>query len=474
MSAYYLIRESCQSRCHILFQSLTFALLALIIFPNRGAAADGLDTKYQTIAKETLNKLRTAGLESTGVLKFTVRVGEGPFTKSVGNLNVRLAEKLELALVLANPAKESEAKNQIGVIRSASDVAKSIEGANHLTPEGRKLLFTKPYPLAWVTRGQSSVVPDSLIVGVAKVHADLRSMDVELQLLTKKELNLQPLAAFTVPTDLEDLIDSGESFTTRGIFDDGTVDQSDKKVELIAKKSLDVRQETAGKSQPQQARQHPLAPSSGAPIQFEVRYDGQRQPIEFRDGAAFIKEPREGQKVSFVVSRNGTDKTRYGVLVRVNGENTLYRTRTPDSRAAMWILEPKATKFGIEGFQIDQGTRQEFRVLSDRASQSRVIDYGRDVGLISLAVYQELRTAKPVLSEDQMDLVVQSQAQLPDKTAATRGQLGKSLFDQLMEQDGTRGLIVEGQSVAAAVNTVTFERDPTPVMATSIRYYSAR
>ena len=455
-------------------RSAVCALIATLGIVRCGAAADDLNSQYQVVAKDALKKLRSDGIRTTGVLKFSVRVGDGPFTKSVGALNLRLAERLEMALVMANPAQESKAKEQVGIVRSASDVANTIAGANHLTHEGRKLLFTKAYPLAWVFQGQSSTIPDSLIVGVAQVHSDLRHMDVELQLLTRHDLQLQPLATLTAPIELEDLVDSGESFTTRGIFDGGTVQESSKKVELITKKSLDIRQETTGKTQPQAARQHPLAASSDAPIQFEVWYDGVRQAIEFRDGGAFIKEPREGQKVIFIVNRNGADRTRYGVLVRVNGENTLYRDRTPDSRAAMWILEPTATRFSIEGFQLDKGTRQAFRVLSDRESQNRVIDYGRDVGFISVVVYRELSTSKPVLSEDQTDLAVQSQAQLPDKTAPSRGQLAQSLFTQLMDQNGTRGLIAEGQSTASAINNVNFERDPTPVMATSIRYYAPR
>jgi hypothetical protein len=456
------------------FQLAKFALVGVFVLIRTVAAADDLDAQYQAIAKDTLKKLRAANIQSTGVLKFSVRVGEGPFPKSVGSLNLRLAEKLELALVMANPAQESQIANQVGIVRGASDVANSIDGANHLTPNGRKLLFSKSYPLAWIVRDESSIVPDSLIVGVAQVHADLRNMDVELQLLTKKDLQLQPLATLTVPTDLEDLIDSGESFTTRGIFDDGSVQESGKKVELIVQKSFDIRQETTGKLQPQVARQHPLAPSSNSPIQFEVWYDNQRQPIEFREGAAFMKEPREGQKVIFIVTRNGADQKRYGVLVRVNGENTLYRERTPDSRASIWILEPSLTKFSIQGFQLDKGTRQDFQVLSDRESQKRTIDYGRDIGLISIVVYQTQSTPIPSLSDDQLDLAVLSQAQLPSKTAVSRGQLGKSLFDQLMAQDSTRGLIAEGQTKAAAINTVTFDRDPIPVMATSIRYYAPR
>ena len=71
-------------------------------------------------------------------------------------------------------------------------------------------------------------------------------------------------------------------------------------------------------------------------------------------------------------------------------------------------------------------------------------------------------------------LASQSQTVLPEKTADSRGQLGKSLFDQLILQDTTRGLIVDGKTSDAAINTVTFKRQSTPVMATSIRYYKAR
>ena len=249
-----------------LLRSGACALIVAFVIVRSVSAGEDLDSQYQVVAKDTLAKLRTAGVPTTGVLKFSVRIGNGPFTKSVGALNVRLAERLEMALVMANPAQESKAKDQVGIVRGASDVANSIAGANHLTAEGRQLLFTKPYPLAWVFQGQSSTVPDSLIVGVAQIHADLRHMDVELQLLTKQDLQLQPLASLTVPTELEDLVDSGESFTTRGLFDNGALQESNKKVELITKKSLDIRQETAGKSQPQAARQHPLAASSDSPV----------------------------------------------------------------------------------------------------------------------------------------------------------------------------------------------------------------
>ena len=453
------------------------AILTLVLAGTQAVqvnASDDLEFQYQKLAKEILVKLRDAKTQSVGVLKFSVRIGDGAFPRSVGTLNMRLAEKLELALVMGNPAQENQVANQVGVLRAASDIADTIVGANHLTPEGRKLLFSKEYPLAWEIRGKSAATPDAFIVGVAQIRSNLRDMDLELQLLSKSDLKLQPLAKMTVRTDLEDLIDSGESFTTRGLFDNGKITESGKKVELVVKRSSDIRQETLGKSQAQASRQHPLALTSDAPINFEVWYGNNLQPIEFRDGAAFVKEPLEGQKVSFLVRRKGADKKRYGILIRVNGENTLYRERTPDTRTSLWILEPNLKEFSVQGFQIDSGVRQDFRVLSDKDSQKRIIDYGRDVGMISVVVFQENIVPKETLSEEALDLAVQSQTKLPPKTAPTRGQLGKSLFDQLLAQDGTRGLIAEGESKVSAIKTVSFERDSIPVMVTSIRYYTPR
>ena len=491
------------SPCRTVCRTILLAI-CLLQPAQRLFAADELEKQYQKTAAEILTKLRTAQINTTGVLKFAVRIGDGPFPPTVGNLNMRLAEKLELALVMANPARETASATQIGIVRAASDVANTITGANHLTEDGRRLLFSKSYPLAWKHQNRSEVIPDSLIVGVAQVHADLSRMDIEIVLVSKRDLKLEPLASLTVPTDLDDLIDSGESFTTRGLFDGGSVEtktESDTKdesktkdesntkdesettteptndeklKEVVKEQALAVRKETLGKSEPQKSTNHPLAPSSDAPIKFEIWYGDKLQSYEFRDGAAFVKEPAEGQQVILTVRRKSAEKKRYGVLIRVNGESTLYRERTPDLKAGLWILEPDAKEFGIYGFQIDNGTRQEFRVLSDEDSVKRTIDYGRDVGMISVVVFEEETNPQPIPSDDELDLAVQSQTVLPDKTAESRGQLGQSLFAQLVTQDTTRGLIVEGQKTDAAINTVTFKRAATPVMATSIRYYNAK
>ncbi len=432
---------------------------------------DRLEDGLQQAAKQALQKLRERQLHSVGVLKFSIRTGSGPFPTSLGTLNHRLAEKLELALVLANPAQESKAAQQVGVIRNASDTAATIPGAQHVTPEGQSLLFSKEYPLAWAINRKSAVIPDAFIIGVAQVRDDLRAIDIELSLLENGKAGLEPFHSQTSPLDLEDLIDSGESFTTRGLFDGGQVNDGSKVVELVAKRSQTIRDETFGKSQPQPAKAHPLAGSNEAPLSLEVWYGNRKQNIEFRDGAAFVHEPSQGEKVMFIVRRTVNETTRYGIVLRVNGENTLYRERLPDSRASIWIMEPTMKEFSVQGFQLDNGTRQDFRVLSDSESRKRAIDYGRDVGMISFTVFQTGNAPVPSFSDDELDLAIQSKAKLPTQTASSRGQLGRSLTDQLLAQDITRGLIVEGEKTNAAVKTTTFQRDPIPVMATSIRYY---
>ena len=175
-----------------------------------------------------------------------------------------------------------------------------------------------------------------------------------------------------------------------------------------------------------------------------------------------------------VVRRKNSDTTRYGVLVRVNGENTLYREKKPDAQASLWILEPELKAFSIRGFQISTGEREKFRVLSDADSEKRKFDYGRDTGLISITVFNEQQGVIVPPSDDELDLAIKSQTRLPDETKETRGQLGTSLFDQLLAQkDTTRGLIVEGDREDAEIETVKFTPILTPVMSASVRYYKA-
>ncbi|MEM8913998.1 MAG: hypothetical protein AAGC97_19735, partial [Planctomycetota bacterium] len=64
-------------------------------------AADDLERQLTDVAPAVLEQLRADGFQNVGVLKFRVKKGDAKPSDRVGTLNLHLAEKLELALILA-------------------------------------------------------------------------------------------------------------------------------------------------------------------------------------------------------------------------------------------------------------------------------------------------------------------------------------------------------------------------------------
>jgi hypothetical protein len=122
----------------------------------RGAAAAGeetIDAALLRQAPRVLGYLKEHGYRNVGVLKFRVQKGDEPVSDRVGTLNLDLAARLEVALVLT-----TDIQAPLGVIHDASTVAARIPGANHLTEPGRRALLGARYPLAW---GGEQVEPDA-------------------------------------------------------------------------------------------------------------------------------------------------------------------------------------------------------------------------------------------------------------------------------------------------------------------------
>lgn len=431
-------------------------------------AADDLERQLMKAAPDILKSLQSQGCQNVGTLKFRVKRGNDSATDRMGELNQRLADKLELALILAN-----KVQSPIGVVRNASKTAATIPHASHLTADGRRRLFTAEYALAW---GDTKVVPDVFLTGVAVISPDLRTMTVGVMSFDRS-LDLVKVGQFDVKPDLEDLLDSGESFSVRGVFDGASLaktadDRMDDATALAAKNSVLVRAETENVRRPTQSRLHPLSPHNpSALISLEALYDNHRQPIEFRDGGAFVAEPTERQKVSFRVRRAGPGRTRLGIVLKVNGENTLYRQRLPDAQCNLWVLEPNHAALDIRGFLLDSKLTQEFRVLSRAESAARELDYGEFAGTISISVFQERSgpsqlASHSILSDEAEDFAILNRCAFPLKTPATLGAL-KAQFSESV----TRGLIVQGETMDLEVKTVQFTRDIVPALTATIRYY---
>src|SRR5262249_16112119 len=130
---------------------------------------------------------------------------------------------------------------------------------------------------------------------------------------------------------------------------------------------------TAARVLQRQAR-HPLQ-ESALPIRLEVLYDSKVRKIEHSQGRAFVPGPRQGQNVGFRLVRDGW-KERYGVVLKVYGENTVGRQRLPDLHCRRWILAPGSKPITIRGYQMDDKEAEEFKVISPVESKAREMSYG--------------------------------------------------------------------------------------------------
>lgn len=415
------------------------------------ARADDLDRQLKTEAPKLLKRLQDRGCKNVGVLKFRVVKGKDAARHTVGTLNLDLADRLEKALVMASDPE----KPAIGIIGNASATAAKTSGANHLTKEGRLKLFEASYPLAW---GDKTVKPDFLITGVAIISPDLRKLTVGLVLLDRTKDGMEKGPEFHADMTSALLAAAGESFRTRGIHDAGNeVIGEDKAVEM------------AGRVKDRSNQPHPLEDKE-SPVLLEIFYDDKPAEVKVEGGKARVAEPREGQKVHFVLKLRPDAKQRYAVVLKVNGESTIGKQRLRDADCRKWVLEP-GKPMPLRGFQMDDKSIKVFRVLSDAESQKRQMDYGADVGTISLGVFAEKKDKVPAAADEKdLDVLVVTRGVYPEEPAQNLNALQEQLRQSAKKQ-ATRGMMVDGDTRRSSTRTVPFEADPTPVQAAVITYY---
>ncbi len=443
------------SRRSILTAGL-FALACAAGAPSP-ANARSLEQELLKSAPQVLEHLQKHNCHNVGVLKFLVQQSSDSTSNNAGPINLNMALRLEVALILAN---DSDPKKSMGIIARANEVAAQTPGANHLTAKGRQALFRPLYSLAW---GNRTVRADAFVTGVIRFSADLREMTVAIQTLRAKAEELDKVLQFTVATNASVLNDAGVSFLLRGIKDQDRLTDS-------------TAIEAASRLRNRQAA-FPSADNS-APITLEIYYDGKRQEAEISDGVARIPEPREKQDVYFILRRKpnivadnggarGSNGERYAIVLKVNGENTLHQERLPSLQCRKWVLAPEDKPIVIRGFYLpDNKTVQKFRVLSSEEAKQKEMYYGVDVGTISMTVYREKRGKDdPVLASEDEGAV--RRARYPDEKPRSLDELKNKL-----RVNGKRKLIVDGQKIEGpTLRHVEFRTDPVPVMSAVISYY---
>jgi hypothetical protein len=452
---------------------MTRSIIALILVAAGGLhspvchAQDSLERGLLRQAPKLIDYFKQKGYRNVGVLKFLVSREGGGFTDNVGTLNLLAARRLELALILAN-----DPRMPVGILENASEVANKIKGVSHLSKEGREKLFTGRYPLAW---GKDSEQPDAFATGTAEISKDLRRLTISLYCFDRTINKLVPVGEdFQVANAPERLTEIGESFVLRGVFDKGNVEivpgkQEEKTYQYAVKEREEKVYQQAVKVREQEYK-HP-ARQADAPVSLEIRYDGKPVPLEFKDGKAYVPEPNEGQTVTLGLRRDG-DKERYGVVLKVNGENTMDRQRLPDLSCRKWILDPGYGPWTIEGFQIGDKVREKFRVASVAESKQREVYYGHDVGTITMTVFREWKMqTRPKLEDDyeQHQQVIKKMPELSERPKNYQALKAQLLDDA--NRGESRGLILPGGRENSEIEVAAFTADPTPIMSLTIVYY---
>jgi len=457
--------------------------VAICALPVR-ADHDTIDEAFLKAAPEVIKHVRDCKANNVGVLKFLVQRPECKLDDAVGELNQSLADRLEAALILENKDRT------FGIIgrASAAVVENNNRWANHLTPEGRQAFFGDKYSLAWGS-ASDKVKPAMFITGKATISKDLRSVTIDLEAFGPDGESKPIGKPLSVATSRRTLVEASYSYVLTEkaapqIFD-GSRGGGSKGVRQKAKDEDEVASlgqalamndptKTEGvKSTAEEALRE-------CPVKLTVLYNGTEVPIE-RDG---IREPAETDNVTFRLTN--TDKKRtYGVVLKVNGKNTLLSEELDADRCLKWILAPGATHL-IRGFQEDDMELVPFKILSTRESEKGQVRYGDLVGMMRMVVYRgELSTGDVTPVEEvepenrQVVLAAVSRGAQTKSNGSRPGSLARlqaMLKGVDADGEGARGVIDKGsKKEASPLQRVPFKSLPSVGVADiTLRYYTPK
>jgi hypothetical protein len=424
------------------------------------------------------------------VLKFLVQKGDGAPSDRVGTLNLTLANRVQTALLLGQDLKKlREGEEPIGIIQNASAVAATIPGASHLDAKGKEKLFTKKYPLLW---DEADVVPDAFVTGCAVIPAGSSTFTVCLYVFDKAG-KTKIFDAFEAELNSNLLVESGKDFLLRGAGNKG------RPKEGPLQEVLDQRDDALKSNQNVEKA---LAPSplkdKDAPVVLEVYYGGNRidYQIDKATRTASIPEPQTGQEVKFVIRKTDDTNIRYGVVLKVNGESTLFRETEQNLQCTKWILEEKGEQVEIKGYRLkaESSKYEEFEIAPPEASAELQVKYGKDTGQISFVVFKDAGKSNDLPPDD----LPPNEAGLPtgekttiraidNGTSAKPGpatqskpdsaqkaqQLAQQLAGRLTQSRG-RGVVVPGATkTSGPITKVPFNPNPVPVLSATITYFRA-
>ncbi len=452
--------------------------LAVLAFGTAARAADELPSLDQALrdnAPKIVKQLQERKYKNVGVLKFMVRNGDGPPRDNFGPLNSSLADRLEVALVLALD------DNGLGIISSASKgvQASGNSRANHTTEDGRGQLFKvnkRYFTVPW--RAGEGVAPDAFLSGEARLASDHRSLTVTVSLFDKDDpKTVRTVCEFKAAADLRTLTETGVTFSARGAFDDPVL--------LLAKATEAAPQADDKPDVLQKKADQALAALDKSPVQLTILYDKEEQHVQAAPVSAdktnvLLKVPTPKASVKEVGFRleNTGDET-YGVVLKLNGHNTIKKEQQDALDCKKWILKPKEV-ITIYGFQLNDKDRDPFKVETPYESELSSVYYGDNAGTINLVVFRTgkveevlVKNDAPLASISRGMLVLRGEPKATDLKRFQTQLAKESPADQ--NEARSRGMVTGSGKIAnSLVEHVEFVPQRVPLLSATIRYYEPR
>ena len=351
-------------------------LLALAAFvlcaPVVRAGGDPLDDALFDKASSVIDQLKKKGFRNVGVVKFLVRHGDAEPSDDVGDLNLTLANKLEVALILANT------DDKFGIIDKASDqvVREKLLLANHRTEEGRKAFFIRKYALAW---SRDSVEPSGFLTAMATFSQDLMKLKIQLQVFDRSGKIEDIKGTVSVQPSPEMLAQAGFSYALAPSRQKALVTGDPPPTREAQKREILEQVAKSAAPKPKEAEAQP-SPLTDCPVKWTVLYNS--KPVTLTGTS--LAEPKDTDRVEFTLS-NPTQGT-YAVVLLVNGENTLYQERIAPAACRKWVLGPNMS-ITIRGFQTGADKVAPFRVLPPDEPLPDAVRYGDHAGTFRMVVF---------------------------------------------------------------------------------------
>jgi hypothetical protein len=422
-----------------------------------------------------LNKyLRGKNYANIGVLKFLVKKGDAVPSDNVGELNLGIANRLEVALVLCNP------DDGLGIIQHASKtVVKEYDlRANHLTREGRKAFFAHEYDLAW---GPRKVEASAFVTGLVTIAKDLKKTTLKFQVFDNEGNIKDVLEPIVLETTPRILTEAGYSYLMspelhKEAFAQAKKDKGNRFPRSTLVDKVEVQTALLDANPPKVDLKEPN-PYQEGPVKLTILYNAKPQSIDAKGNVA---EPKETDVVSFILE-NPTKET-YAVLLKVNGVNTLFAETLNDPKIShKWVLKP-GEKQVIEGFQINENEVDHFKVLSPKESEENEVNYGAHAGTFRMAVYhggvvREDPSIEANKTKDEAQVaraaIARGSLKASDIPAGSLNALKRDLRGREKAGDGARGMIVQGSGKGKKeIERLFFKPEQAdPIHDVTIRYY---